>query len=1532
MVKHRNTSEFSIKKFKTSVSGKYDSTHHYWESQLYSRSYFKNKLCDSKFKYYDSSSVFKFLFFHWATKWAYLLSKDYVEPYKLHPLPISDQILYWYPVLSKHLSDGLLALEKYETIEYGHPNTRPTRSVLLRALFLTFWKRVSFGLLGIVVTNVLSISIALLVKHLLGFLNNRSFALVKIFLLIFSIILLQIIDGILIENFRYYLNRITITWEYSVAISVFQHGLCYRRNFNNNISGSNLLNVCNNVLHTCYPDSDCSRSPLYCPARRFQNKDVTPNMFTFQYYDCFYISMFLESLSYIVDFLSNFIYGIILISMQIKANLWIIFLSVIIFIFLMVVFEIINTYLFHFISLIKDYRIGECIEIISQLPLINKLLYDDIAINIITQTRNTELMLVLLRVFLTLFNKSLYVMCTNLSFYFLLSYFVKSVKDAGVITEIDTAGFLSTFYIFFRIINSMFMFPHALKRLTTSYVSYNRINKYVNTCSPNFYITDNKFTGTTEMYSDLPDVTNEIAKDVIVLYKDASFAWVNSRKDFVNDNNEVHLKNINFQLKRGEIVIITGSQGCGKSNFIKSALGEMTLVGGSMAVIPLHTSMPIFYSSENIWLQQGTIRSNITFGHRFDEDIYESVIKALELETDILSWEKGDFRVVSDNAHSLSCGQRVRMEMARAIYAYLIFSKVNKDYNRNQCSFLMCLDSQFHGLDPYVSRTVFFNLFNAKNGLLVKDDLAVILSSSLTLLDKCVRSSDLVNFPRIPVYEIDNKSVHFNCYLSDIFKDKKLQNAFEYITPPSGPYKLNFFTNDMMKLCYSGSTTRDGRRLVTKSKYRESFSTIIKTDYSDDKFNPYLVYFKAAGFTFILFIIFAVASSVMDNSKFVLATNLSDYISNKTNDFNDGISIDLSAVKSHSDSALNKIVIIITVIIFCSVISSVLFTISSFMASKKIHEYSLNSVIKNSSSVIKIKKQINQMITYFSADIVFIDEYLGYLLFTVLLLFIQTGISIGTLFYTIPLSVPFIALSLVTIFEFIVSKYVKSSMNQHLGDLESIGHINTMCKNAILGSPIHRSFKKEWELVNDIIERVDYKFRCRFLAITFASWTTLLSTWIFSLTTAVFLSAMIILDKFTNYEMDVGYFGLGLSLSMSVIKSFSNFSFSFARLQVFMCSVQRFQCFIPPGTKCAFDKFRNVHEEDVVIDSTKPEYQVDKKNLLRRRTNEFKETKPNSFEKLDFNPKINIIDICKYISPEHTGLVLKDVCVYASSLMNKEGLILNNINATPGRSDIIGIIGRTGAGKTTLLSVLQNTIRNRTGHVLLDGRDLQEIPKSVIRHIVGVLPQLPFVFKGWTIRRFLDPRRLFSDEQINEALNKCGLLDFVNNLQGGKRLDTIIIPKPLNMAKNFFEQSPKESFSKGKEPYPEEESMTMDDFKTDGIMLSVTQLRTLWFAKLVLSRDLYRMIIIDEPPSEIFYDEDGSEVQDMGIPIYELLDKYFKHCTCFVTAHYANVLKSCTSVWVMHNGRLIKTCSASEVSKNDSISNIIEEMVTKYSN
>ncbi|UVC50070.1 hypothetical protein MACK_003693 [Theileria orientalis] len=1495
----------------------------FWDSQLYHKSYFKNRK-NKGFSYYDETSVLKYLFFHWVNRWVSVLSKKYIEPYKLHPLQISDQVLKWEPIFSKHISDGLVRLDVHGSTK---KSVNPYRSILLRAILLTSWKKSIVLFLGLVVGNVLSMSISILVKKFLQILTKPSIHLAKNILLLLVIIAFHILDGLLLENINFYVYRMIYTLHYLYGIVPYRHSLSHRRVYYNNINGSNQLNVCNQVLHSCDPDSQCSKNPLFCPALRYQSKEVTPKIFTYVFYDSFNIAMAFESTKFVVQFLTNFIYGAYLMSRHVKANLWVLYLVGCLFLFFMVSFEIFNAYIFRFILFMRDYKVTKYNDILGSLSIIKKMLIDDIGFNIITQTRNDELSLIFIKIFITFVNMFLYSTTINISFYIIKMYFVRSVNNAGVVTDINTAAFMTTFYIYMRIVTSMFLIPRAINIVGMSYISYKRLNKYLSGCPPNFYAADNKFVGSTQTSAVLTDVTSQIPNDTLVYYKDATFAWVNTRDDLLNKNYEPFLKNINFELRRKEMAIVTGVLGSGKSNFIKSILGEMTLVGGSMAVVPLHTSMPIFYASEDIFLQQGTIRSNITFGYKFDEHLYDTVLRAVELDYDISTWEKGDLRVVSDNAHSLSGGQRVRVEMARAVYAYLVFHKVNKEYNNSQCSFLMCLDSSFHGLDPYVSKTVFNNLFNLKNGLLIKDDLSVVLTTSKQILDTCIKACEPAHFQNTPIYNIKNKELKFFSNLHDFMKNNKQEGDFKYLTSArTGPYTLNGLTNDMLGLClYKTSGPR--RAEINKKLYQESFVKYIKEHFGNTKFNPYFVFMRPALVTFAIYILLTVSLNILDYVKFVLSTNLSDYITKNINEYKDGQLVNLDVIKLRSNSALNVTIIFVSVIIILSFLATVALTAGSLVSSRKIHEYCINTIFNYSSSVVKIKKQISQVITFLSGDLMMTDDITGFNISLVLLSFIQAATNIITLFYLIPMSIPFILLTLVVIYIYILKRYINTAVALNFGFMESLAQMNSVIVRSISGGSVYRSFNRNSDLLRDFLEHRDYNARTKFLFAAGVSWSTILFTWIFPLTTFIILVIPIILDKYTKYKITIGYFGLALSLCTNVNKSFSDFSFMYACTRMVISSIERFRYFIPLGKKLKFDKCPNTHEEHLINPSNKGVNSLDKNQLLKRRAIEFKSDNKRFYglRRLFYRPKISIIDVSTYLSAEHTGVELNDVCVYTTPELNSEGMILKHLTVSAHKSEIIGMVGRTGAGKTTLLSVLQNISANRTGQVLLDGKDMNDIPKVVLRQIIGVLPQLPFVFKGWTVRRFLDPRKLFSDAEINIALNQCGLLEFVNELPAGKKLDTVLAPEePLLYYKKPGAVNPITL------EYMKSKSLELAKSGVDNeLLLSYNQLRTLSLARLVLYRHFYRMIVVDEPPEEDVNEEASARKDDLEVPIYELLQKHFSHCTTFVTAHDVNVLKSCTSVWVIHEGRLVKTCKASDVSANESIASIIEQNVKR---
>ncbi|BAM40064.1 uncharacterized protein TOT_020000328 [Theileria orientalis strain Shintoku] len=1471
----------------------------FWDSEPYFKSYFKG-IQNKTFKYYDDSNVLKYLFFHWVNRWVSVLSRKYLEPYKLHPVQISDQILKWEPIFSKHVSDGLARLDHYETTKSTKNPVKPYNMILLRAILLTIWKRSVALLLGLIIVNVLSMSISILVEKLIQI----------------------VLDGVINENVNYYVYRMIFLLNYLYGIVPFRHALTHRRVYYNNVNGSNQLNTCNEVLHSCSPDSPCSKNPLFCPALRYHNKDVDPKIFTYVFYDSFYIAMAFESTKFIVQFLTNFIYGVYLMSRHVKANIWVLYLTGALFLLFMVTVEIFNAVIFKYILYMRDYKVTKYKNILGALTNIKKMFCDDIGFNIITQTRNNELSLIFVKIFITFINMCVFSTSINISFYIIKMYFVKSVNNANEITEINPAAFLVTFYIYMRIVSSMFIIPRSINIIGMAYVSYKRVNTYLKKCAPNFYNKANCFTGPTHATSELNSVTNKLPNDVVVYFKDATLTWVHSREDLMSKNYEPFLKNVNFELKRGEIAIVTGSQGTGKTNFVRAMLGDMTLVGGSMAVVPLHTSMPIFYASQDIYLQKGTVRSNITFGYKFDENLYNTVLKAVELQSDIGTWEKGDLRPVSDNALSLSGGQRVRVEMARALYAYLVFHKVNKEYNSRKCSFLMVLDAPFHGLDPFVSKTIFYNLFNLKNGLLVRDDLSVVLTSSKRSLDTCSRSSDVLQFPNVHIYHVKNKEMSFFNKLHDFMKTKKHEGEFKYLsTARNGPYNMNYLTNDMVDLCLSNNSKED-RADKNKELYRESFVKYIKEHFGNTRFYPFLVFMKPAAVSFTIYILLTIALNAMDYIKFILSSNLSDYIIQNINDHNNGKFVDLEKVKAHSNSALKVTVIFVTLIIITSFMATLAVSAGSLISCRKLHEYCINTIFNYSSSVVKIKKQISQIITYLSCDLMMTDDITGIFIALLLFALIQTITNIISLFYTIPITIPFIVVAMMTAYFYVLRKYIKSARTLNFGFLESLTQMNTIMERSITGAEVYRSFNRDSDLLRQFMEQRDYNARPKFLFAAVISWCAIVFTWMFSLATIIILIIPIILDKYTKYKMMVGYYGLALSLSMNVIKSFTSFSSLYAFTEQLMGSIERFQYFIPFGQKLKFDKSPNTHDEYVVNPVDNDFIIINKAQLLTRRAIEFKAVNKKFYglRRLFYHPRLTILDSSLYLTPEHVGVELKNLCVYASQNRTPDSMILKNITVTTHRSEMICMVGRTGAGKTTLLSSLQNLPLHRTGQVLLDGKDLNEIPKAIMRQIVGVLPQHPFVFKGWTVRRFLDPRKLFTDDEINHVLIKCSLMNFVNELPGGKKLDTVITPEdPILYNSKKRSRSRVNSFGI-------RSSMTSqyDLLSESDMLLSYSQLRTLSFVRLVLYRNFFRVLLVDEPPEEDLMDT-SAKSEDLGVPIYDLLHKYFSHCTTFVTAHDVEVLKKCNYVWVIHEGRLVKTCKTSDIKANESISKIIEE-------
>lgn len=74
--------------------------------------------------------------------------------------------------------------------------------------------------------------------------------------------------------------------------------------------------------------------------------------------------------------------------------------------------------------------------------------------------------------------------------------------------------------------------------------------------------------------------------------------------------------------------------------------------------------------------------------------------------------------------------------------------------------------------------------------------------------------------------------------------------------------------------------------------------------------------------------------------------------------------------------------------------------------------------------------------------------------------------------------------------------------------------------------------------------------------------------------------------------------------------------------------------------------------------------------------------------------------------------------------------VLEGVSFDAPAGALVGVVGPIGAGKSTLLALLSRLYEPPPGTVLLDGRDLRDVPPAVLRRDLAVVPQEAFLFSA----------------------------------------------------------------------------------------------------------------------------------------------------------------------------------------------------------
>jgi len=156
------------------------------------------------------------------------------------------------------------------------------------------------------------------------------------------------------------------------------------------------------------------------------------------------------------------------------------------------------------------------------------------------------------------------------------------------------------------------------------------------------------------------------------------------------------LRDVSLTINPGQLVVLSGPVGAGKTSFLALLLGELSPRDGKLGV-----NGTLSYCSQDAWIFLGSIRQNVLFGREYDAQRYARVIKTAQLNSDLALFQQGDKTIVGDKGATLSGGQRARINLARCLY---------RDAD------IYLIDDPFAAVDPSVAKKISHGLVKFLSG------------------------------------------------------------------------------------------------------------------------------------------------------------------------------------------------------------------------------------------------------------------------------------------------------------------------------------------------------------------------------------------------------------------------------------------------------------------------------------------------------------------------------------------------------------------------------------------------------------------------------------------------------------------------------------------------------------------------------------------------------------------------------------------------------------------------------------------------
>lgn len=226
------------------------------------------------------------------------------------------------------------------------------------------------------------------------------------------------------------------------------------------------------------------------------------------------------------------------------------------------------------------------------------------------------------------------------------------------------------------------------------------------------------------------------------------------------------------------------------------------------------------------------------------------------------------------------------------------------------------------------------------------------------------------------------------------------------------------------------------------------------------------------------------------------------------------------------------------------------------------------------------------------------------------------------------------------------------------------------------------------------------------------------------------------------------------------------------------------------------------------------------------------------------------------IPPFNNELVFNNVTFTFPGARRK---VLQHINFTVKKGDLVAIVGRSGAGKTTLMDMIPRFYRPTGGKITIDGIDLNSATLESLRSSIGIVSQDIILFNETVRDNIIFAKPDAAEEEIIRASKAAFAHDFIMEMPEG--YNTIIGER--------------------------------------GVRLSGGQKQRISIARALLKNP--PLLILDEATSSL--DTASERI------VQRALDNLMTSRTTFVIAHRLSTVKTADKILVLERAKITETGS-----------------------